>query len=59
MGQYAKLLSALVGVLVTWGSTYYTGTAHWVQLVTGLLTAFAVYQTPNTAPTASTPPPAG
>jgi hypothetical protein len=60
MGQYSKTITAAVGVLVLFGTTYLpTGYDHWLQLIVGLLTALGVYGVTNAAPpvVVSTPPP--
>jgi hypothetical protein len=48
LSRYGKFWMSLVGMLATYGSTYYS-TNHWVQLVLGLLTAAGVYAVPNAA----------
>lgn len=59
MGAYNKSLVAVVGVLVTFATTYLpTGYDHWLQLVVGLLTAAGVYSVANT-PGIAVPPPQG
>lgn len=49
MGKYSKLYVALAGAIVTWLGTYYSND-HWLQLVTALLTAGAVWAVKNDPP---------
>lgn len=47
LNQYYKAIVSAVGAFVVWGSTYYSGSNHWWQLVLGLLTAAGVYTVKN------------
>jgi hypothetical protein len=52
-GQYAKLLVALAGAVITTIQTQYPA-AQWAPAVTAFLSAVLVYAVPNTPP-GSTP----